>query len=522
MLGFLLKIKSKYNFLLSQPYAYCFIYGLLLAFSFAPFHAPFCAIFALALFFRSLTQYQESSFFAQGFFLGLGFFGLGVSWIYVSIHTYGHFPLVISAFITCFFIAYLALFPAIAAWVFQLIRPASRWYSALLFSALWVLAEWLRSHIFTGFPWLLIGVGQLDSLFKFLLPIGGVYGVSFYTCFIAAYLTFSFALSSRLISLVIWLLILFFPLCFKAIHWGTPDSEPISIGIVQANLSMRDKWDDALFWQLLQHYSHRIHGLLGTQLIVLPESAIPVPKNAISDFLESIDEVANQNGSAVLLGIPDNSTAYANVFFNALLSLGKAEGTYHKQHLVPFGEYIPTPFQKINNLFNLPETNLIAGKVQKAAVTVHQHPIAVLICYEIAYDELLRSQLPQAEWIVSISDNGWFGHSFALYQQLQIAQVRSLQTARYQVIANNDGLSSLIDTQGKIIHTLPAFQAGVLKDKLYAVHGETFWVKYGDAPIMFFSFLIFIISVYYTFLLNKNPFKTLVANFKRRYPYQPQ
>lgn len=471
-----------------------FLYGLVLPLSFAPFHYPGLAYIALALFYLELKATQSNRHaFLSGLFFGLGYFGLGTSWIFVSIYEYGHLNYVVAALITLLFLLYLSLFLAVMAFIFKkLIRVNKSIYTGLLFSALWVLFEYFRSSLFSGFPWLLLGYGQFDTPAKQLLPIIGVLGLSFWTCFASTLLTQCSHErgKKRYFLLITFVSLILAPSLLTFKHWAKVSSQSVSVGVIQANLSMRDKWDENLFWQLLAHYKENTESLLGTQLIVMPESAIPLPPSYIEEFLATIHAQARRAGSAIMLGIPQPTTVDETSFFNALIGLGHAKGAYLKQHLVPFGEYIPKPFLQISKWLMIPDTNLKPGNKNQTLLKVRQHTIATLICYELAYGDLLRNQLPNAEWIVSISDDGWFGHSLAMYQQLQMAQVRSIETARYQVVANNDGLSSLINTKGDIVAMLPAFSAGILKADLYPASGITPWVYWGDAPILIICVLI--------------------------------
>lgn len=487
----------KYNHLLRA-----FLSGTLLTLSFAPFHFSGAAILGLALFYAQLSQGHSRYAFFNGLFFGLGYFGLGTSWVYVSIHEYGHLNSFISALITLIFLLYLSLFPALMSFVYRkLVNQQAPWLSCLLFSVLWILFEFFRSRFLSGFPWLLLGFGQFDAPSKYLLPIIGVFGVGLVTCFAATLLTTSIQQigAKRYIYLTAFMALLLLPNLLKYHNWAKESTEPLTVGIIQANLSMRDKWDENLFWQLLERYKQDTDKLLGTKLIVMPESAIPLPPSYVVDFLNDLHIRAEQAGSAIMLGIPQPTTVDENYFFNALIGLGQAKGSYLKQHLVPFGEYIPKPLQAISNWLAIPDANLKPGKRNQALVKVQKHPIATLICYELAFGELLRHQLPKAEWIVSISDDGWFGHSLAMYQQLQMAQVRSLQTARYQVVANNDGLSSVINTQGEIITSLPAFTAGIIKAELFPATGLTPWVYFGNLPILLFCALILLVYIGYRF-----------------------
>lgn len=501
-----------------------FIFGLLLPLGFAPFHLPGMAILGLAFFYIALTNKTDQSPFFCGLLFGLGFFGFGISWIYVSIHEYGHLHGIIAALITFVFLLYLSVFPALAALVFSRlsIKPYTV-YSALLFSALWIGNEYLRSTLLGGFPWLLIGFGQFDTPVKYLLPISGVYGAGFVICFAASLLGIGTQTTGprRLLYFLLFVITILIPLTLKPVKWAEIKGEAISVGVIQTNLSMRDKWDENLFWDLLQRYQHDTEQLMGTQLIVLPESAIPLPATYIHEFLNNLQQKAKKTGSAILLGIPHPTTIDENYYFNALISLGKAKGQYFKQHLVPFGEFIPQSIQFATNWLGIPSANLKPGKNNQPLVTAHRHPIATLICYELAYGDLLRQQLPAAEWIVSISDDGWFGHSLAMYQQLQMAQVLSIESARFQVVSNNDGLSSVIDTQGNLVKSLPAFSAGILQSHIFAATGTTPWVTLGDAPVLLFSLLTILIFSIYKLILIKVGAQPIAAKHKRRYPYPP-
>ncbi|WP_131781736.1 apolipoprotein N-acyltransferase [Legionella gresilensis] len=508
------------------PYLQYFLFGLLLPFGFAPFHLPGLALLGLALFYHQLNNKKETSPFLSGLFFGLGFFGFGTSWVYVSIHNYGHLNTITSGLLTFLFLLYLSCFPALVASLFRrfVFKPYTIGAS-LLFSALWLIGEYLRATFLSGFPWLLIGFGQIDAPTRFFLPILGVFGVSFISCFAATLISNTINKKDSIYRynyLFLFITLLASPILLKNISWAhIDDKQPVSVGVIQANLSMRDKWDEGLFWQLLDRYQQAAKSLLGTDVIVMPESAIPLPATYISEFLEDLDEKAKEKGSAILLGIPQPTTIDQNTFFNALTSLGAAKGTYLKQHLVPFGEYIPSTFQLITSWLGIEDPNMKPGFTNQSLIQVHNYPIATLICYEIAYGNLLREQLPDAKWIVSISDDGWFGHSFALYQHLQMAQVRSMQTARYQISSNNDGLSAVINSQGKIENSLPAFRDGILKATVFPASGKTPWVILGDAPMLVFSLLIFLFFTTYQLLFVKLSNQTIAAKHKRRYPYQP-
>ncbi len=472
--------------------------GLLFPLGFSPYNYPGMTILSLAFFYAFLLRTHLKEAFICGFLYGLCLYGFGVSWVIISIHDYGSLNYFLSVLITFLFVAYLSLYPAVAGLAFRAINPANKpFIPSLSFAALWILSEVARSNLMTGFPWLLAGTSQTDSPLRYLAPLIGNYGVGFITCLAAAFLANSMRNIGKIryVYMICFVLLLIAPEGLKYVEWTKTSNKPVSVAVIQANLSMRDKWDEALFWKLLEHYQSKTYGLMGNDLIVMPESAIPVPRNYIEDFLKPISQKAKSTKTAIILGILQHDDSHKKQYNNAIITLGQAKGHYAKQHLVPFGEYIPAAFKFINKLLLLPEPELLPGKIKQHLIKIGHIPIASLICYEIAYPSLLREQMPKAQWIVSVSDNGWFGHSLASYQQLQMARMLSLQTGRFQVVANNDGLSSVINPLGEIIASLPAFQSGVLTSQVYSVKGSTPWIKWGDFPVLILCFLIILLSI---------------------------
>jgi len=469
-----------------------FIAGMLAPLGFAPVHLPGFAILSIAWLFVLIQQKNSKQSAILGFFYGLGYFGLGVSWVFVSIHNYGHLNIFISVVLTLLFVSYLSLFFVATTSSYVWFRPKhSKLLRALSFSAIWCLGEFARANFLGGFPWLTIGFSQMDTPIHYLFPILGIYAGSFAACLCATTLFFVF--KSHGLKRILWITgftaLLLAPTLLQNHSFTILNKKPISVAAIQANLSMRDKWDQLLFWKLLDFYKLQIAKVIdNNQVVVLPESAIPVPENYVNDYLNEMNEQAVQANTSILLGIPRQTSN--TTYYNSLLSLGNSYGSYNKIHLVPFGEYIPKPFKRITELLQIPITDITAGLQNQALVHIHNIPVASLICYELAYPNLLRTQLPEAQLIVSISDDGWFGRSFAIYQQLQMAQALSVLSERYQIVANNDGLSSIIDNKGTIVSTLPAFTSGVLTGKIYPATGTTPWRLYGDIPVLLFAFLL--------------------------------
>ncbi|MBI2785401.1 MAG: apolipoprotein N-acyltransferase [Legionella longbeachae] len=482
-------------------YFLLFMAGLLGPLGFAPFHMPGVTLLSLAFLYSSLHNCSIKQGFFLGFYYGIGYFGFGVSWVIVSIHDYGQLNYFLAGLITLVFIMYLALFPALVGYLFKLLELKHRKLLSLaLFSTLWCVCEYSRATLFSGFPWLLVGTTLIDTPIKYIAPILGIYGLSLVCVLISTLLTLAVSQNSqkRYYYLIVVVLLIIGPITCKNISWSQIKNEPVSVGAVQANLSMRDKWDENLFWSLLKYYENAINELLGKQLIILPESAIPLPASYLDKYLNKLDKKALKAKSALLVGILQPTNDSETNYYNSTITLGGAKGKKLKQQLVPFGEYIPKPFVTINHWLNLPEPNLLPGKKHQPLIRIGDYPIANLICYEIAYPKLLREQMPEAQWIVSMSDNGWFGHSLASYQQLQMAQILSLLTGRYQIVVNNDGLSSVIDAHGEITESLPSFSSGILESTIYPAEGITPWIMWQEYPSLIFClfFLAFILFIH--------------------------
>lgn len=522
---------------------YFFLYGLLMPLAFAPFHMPGMAFVSLALVYWSLEKNTLSPYpwntpstglgaFWCGFFYGLGYFGFGVSWVAVSMIRYGHFHPLLAVSTTGLFIGFISLYPAFFCLAFRVlnqmtghlrhwrdflkipffpfsnsekghnlteIEPSPKISAVLrilLFASLWTLFEYARANLFSGFPWLLTGQSQIDSFFKSMLPVVGIFGTGFLTAASAAcavHCVVSHGLK-RLKHVGGLSALILIPNLFHISPHIVPQQKPFSVAIVQGNIAMRDKWDETLFWRMLTQYQLAIKQLYGTKLIVLPESALPLPASYIQSILDDMSLEAKKRDTAIIIGIPDTMPNEDEYYYNTLTTLGHATGHYYKQHLVPFGEYIPHGFKRLIHLIDYPDDSLKQGSSNQALLKIHSQRVASLICYEVAFGELLRKQLPGAEFIVSISDNGWFGHSLAIYQHRQIAQVYSLMSQRYQVLANNDGLSSIIDYNGEIIAALPPWTSGILKSTVILNSTITPWVRYGEGPALWLSMAIVLLN----------------------------
>ena len=486
-------------------YFWPFLLGGLYPLGFAPFEYNSILLLIIIVFIAGL--YQQKKAFQYGFLFGLGLASTGLSWIYISIHAYGHLHPLIAAMVTLLFMAYIGVFYGLMATIQKrLMHQHSVILQALLFASIWILSEWARAKIFGGFPWLLLGQSAIDSPLQRLLPFVGIYGCGFIICWIAASIYLGLLQNGlRKLSLCLPIMLLLLMKIYPQTT-ATPAQASFSTSIIQANVAMFEKWDEAFFWKNYFYYLQSIKELLlKKQLIILPEAAISAPSTYMRDELRRIDYMAKNKNSAVILGIPQTASNENDDYYNGSIALGRASGNYLKQQLVPFGEYVPHVFLKLMQWLNVPIVNTIPGPQNQTPIHVFQEQVASLICYELAYPEILRSQASESRMIISMSDDAWFGHSLALYQHLQMAKTLAKMSHRSLVFANNNGLSSLINQEGKVLNQARLWQKQNISARLALYQDITAWVKWGDKPILSICLLFFILGVSKQLGFKKTP-----------------
>lgn len=469
---------------------YCLISGALLTLAFAPFNYFLFAVIAPILLLLLWLHASTRESFWRGFIFGLGFFGTGVSWVYISIHQYGNTSAPLAFLITALFIAILASFIAIQGYLLARFFPNNTVIKfCLAFPTTWVLMEWTRSWIFTGFPWLLLGTSQINSPLRGFAPLIGEYGLSFLlllTCGLLVTIFYSKnTLTKKLTLLSIILTIWCSGNWLANKQWTQADHKTIQVSLIQGNIPQQLKWDVNYIETTLQKYYQLTQKNWDSQLIIWPEAAIPLLQTEAQGFLDAMDKEAQQHHATLITGIPikDGFT-----YYNAMIALGQYHAKYYKQHLVPFGEYVPLEkwLRGVIGLFDIPMSNFSSGSSQQPDFKLGNLIIAPFICYEIVYAQTVLNHLPQAGILLTISNDAWFGHSFASEQHLQIGQMRALETGRYLIFATNDGITAVINHTGKIEKQIPRFTQGTLTSVVPIMSGSTPFVRLGVTPLILF------------------------------------
>lgn len=476
-----------------RPYIFAFILGALAVLGFAPFFLfPLPVIALVGLIFFWLNADSAKQAFKLGFAFGLGLYIVGIYWIYISLHDFGGMPWWFAGFSTFCLCAFMALFVALVGWL-------SKWFGLPLISipVLWGLSDWIRSWIFTGFPWLTMGYSQVPhSPLTGFMPIVGVYGVSVITVFIAALI--AYWLTNRQQSLV-WKrnaiaalgLILVAGGLLKAVEWTTPSGKPISVALLQGNIAQDEKWSPETAQNTINQYIEMAKASKA-QLIVLPETALPVISSQLDPSIkDTLSAHAKQNNGDMIVGMVEYNEV-TNEYFNSAISFGSTPNrAYKKNHLVPFGEFIPLKqvFGWIyRDWLNMPLSDLSRGGKYQKPMQLANQKVAVNICYEDVFGEEIIRQLPEATLLVNISNDAWYGLSYAADQHMQFSQARALETGRMMLRATNTGATASIDQHGYVLAHAPHDKKITLNIQAQGYTGSTPYVRWGNWPFVIFCF----------------------------------
>ncbi|MEM9315855.1 MAG: apolipoprotein N-acyltransferase [Pseudomonadota bacterium] len=468
--------------------------GSLLTLSLAPFSIWPTAILGCALLAYLLAGCTPRQAIGRGWLFGFGLFASGASWVYVSIDVYGNASASLAAFLTVAFCAALALLHALQAWVYARYVRILPGGMLLGFAALWVLFEWLRSWLLTGFPWLYLGYAHVDTWLAGWAPILGVYGLSFAVAFSASclFLAWRSRQTAALVSYSGLLATLWGGgLLLKPIEWVAPASpEPVSVGLYQPNIPLERKWDRSAYASILEQYEQSIRPMFALDLIVWPESAIPRLYAGAREFLDPIARQADVTDTTLITGIPRRDGD--GRVYNSIVSLGLGSGLYDKQRLVPFGEYVPLDqwLRGLIDFFDLPMSNFSTGQPGQAPLQAGNHRIAPLICYEIVYPELVARSARRAEMLVTISNDSWFGSSIGPLQHLEMARMRALENGRYLLRGTNNGVTAIIDHRGTILSATPQFEEATLTGEAEVMLGNTPFTSFGSTPLLAALFVL--------------------------------
>jgi apolipoprotein N-acyltransferase len=382
-------------------------------------------------------------------------------WLYIALNRFGGLPAILSAIAICLLGLYMGLFGAFATGLASWLRR--RWslpvasFLLLVLPVTWGLSEWMRGWVFTGFPWAASGYAHNAAPLGGFAPLVGVYGIGMLAALCAGCLAM-LTQRARLPAVALLAATLLAGFGLKAIDWTQPVGQPIKVRLLQGDVAQDEKFNDAYLESILARYQTMITAE-PADLIATPETAIPVfPQQLPPGYLDQYTQFAARTGSHLMLGIPlaDSRTRYAN----SVAGIGPQGQTYRydKNHLVPFGEFIPYGFRWFTDMMQIPLGDFTRGGALQAPFAVKDQLVLPNVCYEIP-------------------------------QHLQISRMRSLETGRPMLRATNNGATAVIGPKGETLAELPAYRQGVLAATVQGMTGSTPYIRFGNLLFLLLSAL---------------------------------
>lgn len=486
-----------------------FLLGASLVLGYAPFTQAWLVIPVLIAMLALTEPASASAAWRYGFYFGLGWFTAGLSWIYVSIDQFGGLPVIATLAILLLLFAYLALFPALA---FRLWKVSERWLGSFAIGVLplcWLLAESLRGSLLTGFPWLELGYTQTESWLGAYAPWLGGMGVTVVLWLIAINVWLWYRHRHPLAA-INSISLLALPFILNALSPLQETGEQARVLLVQGNIEQSIKWDPDQHWQSLTTYLELSRPYYESHdLIIWPESAVTMPEPYTDDVLNNIHHRLVEHQTALITGIIDYRS---NNYYNSLIVLGLDgpvqsfepyqhghSNRYQKHQLLPVGEFVPfeSLLRPLAPLFDLPMSSFSRGDYQQADLRATGWQLAAAICYEIAFPNQVRANVEStSDFLITVSNDTWFGRSHGPAQHMQIAKMRALELGRPLLRATNNGITAAVSAAGEELGRAPQFTTTALSVTVPLVEGHTGFYYWGHGAAWFITIILALGSIF--------------------------
>lgn len=465
--------------------------GGVLPLAFAPFSFAPAAFISLAVLFALWTDRTPGQAFRLGYIYGLGAFGLGASWTFVSFSQFGGMTPLLAGIGTGLFVLIMSLYPALAGWA------VNRWFAQsdrlrwlFWYPIAWVFGEFLRGWVLTGFNWLNAGNAFQDTPLAGYGPLGGGYLMSLAVAMTAGVIwtvTRPQKAIQRTQALALLVAVWAGGWLLQLVEWSVPAGDAVDVALIQGNIPQAEKWLTENRLPTMRKYWNLSEEHFDADVVIWPETAVPAYRRQVErQFIQPLAQAARESDTRLILGIPTRDTE-SGQFFNSMIAIGTEEDqSYHKRHLVPFGEYLPFKpvFGLILDFLNIPLSDFSEGTDDQPLITMAGYPVGISICYEDAYGREVADTVPQAAWLVNASNDAWFGDSLAPPQHLEIARMRALEASRPMMRVTNNGISAFIDHRGNILQRSEQFVTVVLRDKVVPRQGATPYALVGDWALL--------------------------------------
>ena len=465
--------------------------GALLPLAFSPIDIHLLAFICPAILFALWNKVSPKQAVGIGYAFGLAYFGLGASWVAVSMVKFGGVVMPLAVFLTFLFVFVLSSYLAFSGFLLR------RFFSSLsitiqavlIFPGLWVVTEWMRGWVFTGFPWIALGYSQTDGLLSGFIPVTGVFGISFLCCVVAGFIYLLISAGSRADNkkqkttyAVVLITILLFSFVLNFIPWVEKDGDNLKVTLLQGNIPQDKKWQPAYKRLTIERYLEMTRENWDSQIIIWPETALPMYFHQARRLLTDLAAEAAKHDTSILLGLPVLDQSNNEIYYNSMVSLSDNYKLYHKNHLVPFGEFIPLKalLGGLIQFMNVPMADFSRGGTNQPLLHAAGHAVGISICYEDVFGEEVIRSLPEASLLVNVSNDAWFGDSLAPHQHLQMARFRAIESARPMLRATNNGISALVDSRGKVLKVSKQFTIEAITGDVQPMKGSTPYVIWGN------------------------------------------
>ncbi|WP_251358335.1 apolipoprotein N-acyltransferase [Kangiella sp. TOML190] len=475
------------------------IAGALYPLAFAPLNWWFLALISIAAFWLLLKQQASRCAAKIGFCYGFGLFGVGISWVYVSINTFGNASPPLAVFLTLLFIAILSLLFAFLAWAHRRFGAKFSLSGQLIaFSLLWLALDLFQSYSFISFPWLFVGYSQTGQAFAGIGSLLGVHGLTLYLVPLAILL--AEALANRRINSAAMLGFIVYAVIGLGLSWwgisGKIEQKgALTVALVQPNTDQHQKWNPEYFAPIVNGLLQQTENYWGADLVVWPEAAIPAMDSQVDFLLDDLSTKAQESGSTFITGIPLRPDPEASqIYYAGIKMLGQQQVDYRKQQLVPFGEYVPMQslFRGLIDFFDLPMSSFTPGDAKQSGFETDKAYLIPAICYEIAFSNLIQRLSSKSETaggkakpkaILTISNDTWFGTSWGPLQHFQMAQMRAIENGLPVIRGTNNGITALINHYGQVIDQEPRFVTTELAGLMPLTQRYTIFGQFGYWPL---------------------------------------
>ena len=483
-----------------MKYFICFLLGGLYTLSFSPYNIIFLSFLSVIFFLILLDLEFMKDSILKSLSFSTGYFLIGTYWLKNVINNFSDVSSLLSIAMVFIFILYLSLFIIIPIIFVTFINQRliiNKNYLLIILAILITLFEVVRAHLFTGFSWFNFGQAAINTPLDYFFPVFGVHGLTF-IIFMMAIIFINIIKSGNrnFFASLAFIFVVIYVIIFNK-NWTSLTNKEISISIIQPNLQNKISYsnEDILNRMNILRKMTVSQTNKNVDIILWPEAPLPIVYNKLENtFYKNIISDIPKHTSLVT-GIFYQSE---EIIYNSIINASNNISIYHKKHLVPFGEFLPfrESLAFLYKSIGIKMYDIKSGD-NVSSINIKNFVAHSLICYESIFSKGSLIKNEKSDFIINVSNDGWFGESLAPYQHLDALIMRSLENQRYSIRSTNTGISAVISPFGEIEEYIQFNEKGVISKKIFARNGHTPISKYGYSILYLFIFTIFLYSTLY-------------------------